>query len=230
MPYTLTINFNKPMPLFPLASCVLLPHATVPLHIFEHRYRAMTRQAIDSNGLIAMSMYSGVDGELDHQGNPVIHPCVCVGYIVHHQSLPDGRYNILLQGIARAAIRREVEPDPEGFRQSILRPLDRGKHDADLEPFRHEIESLLSGPELTQLTAVSTIQNWLTPELPTTAVVDLAWHALSRNCDQRYSVLAQPCPVERAERLLVHLRGTAKTLERAKRMGPCISKHGWPLN
>ena len=54
MAQTVTIDFSQPVPLFPLPGCMLLPHATVPLHIFESRYRDMVGDVLDGAGLIAM--------------------------------------------------------------------------------------------------------------------------------------------------------------------------------
>ena len=34
------------IPLFPLPNAILFPHTTIQLHIFESRYRHMTRDAI----------------------------------------------------------------------------------------------------------------------------------------------------------------------------------------
>ena len=53
---SIRVNFNKPIPLFPLDSVVLLPQQVMPLHIFEPRYRQMVDEALDSVGQIAMAV------------------------------------------------------------------------------------------------------------------------------------------------------------------------------
>ena len=45
MAEVISVNFSKPMPLFPLPEVVLLPHAIQPLHIFEPRYRLMVEHS-----------------------------------------------------------------------------------------------------------------------------------------------------------------------------------------
>lgn len=40
------VDFNRPMPIFPLDGLVLLPHAVQPLHIFERRYRQMVSHCL----------------------------------------------------------------------------------------------------------------------------------------------------------------------------------------
>ena len=42
------------VPIFPLAGALLFPRMQLPLHIFEPRYRAMVRDALAGDRLIAM--------------------------------------------------------------------------------------------------------------------------------------------------------------------------------
>ncbi len=44
------------LPLFPLPNVVLFPHALLPLHIFEERYRAMVRDILSGTRFIAVSL------------------------------------------------------------------------------------------------------------------------------------------------------------------------------
>ncbi len=230
MAHTLTVDFSRPIRLFPLAKCILLPHATVPLHIFEPRYRAMTRDALDTDGLIAMATFAGDGYREDYEGNPAIREHVCVGYLAHHERLPDGRYNILLQGVARARIQEEIEPHEDGYRRAVLRPTEEGVMEIDLESQRQQLEQMLGDEDLQQLACIRNVSNWLTPDLPTPVAVDLAWQAASRDHEQRYEILQEPCVFKRFARLARHLEQTRKTLALARRMGPCMSETGLPLN
>lgn len=230
MPHTLTVDFSRPIRLFPLAKCILLPHATVPLHIFEPRYRAMTKDALDSDGLVAMATFEGDAYETNYEGTPPIRPAVCVGYIVHHERLFDGRYNMLLQGIARATIEEEHALSDDGYRSAILRPTEQNVMEMDLEEQRQSLDDLLGDEHLQQLSCIRHIRQWFSPDLSTPVVIDLAWHAVSRDSEQRYASLAEPCVLKRFERLRQHLIRTRKTLALAQQMGPCTSETGLPLN
>jgi Lon protease-like protein len=97
------------VPLFPLPSVVLLPNTFLPLHIFEPRYRAMTRDALAGDRLIAMGYQLGPDH--DYDGPPPVAPVAGVGEIVLAQNLPDGRYNLVLRGRARVHIDQELPSD-----------------------------------------------------------------------------------------------------------------------
>jgi uncharacterized protein len=225
----LNIDFNNPLPLFPLQCCVVLPHTTAPLHIFEDRYRQMTRDALDSAGLIAMATFHGDKWKRDYTGNPPIRPCVCVGYIARHRCLGHGRYNLLLQGLCRARIVKETDSAP--YRTAILKPFETDPPmEIDLEPCRDKIEKLLADPLLQQWSQVGAIRNLLSREIPTAAMLDLAVMALSRCTEERYAMLAEPCPCERAEWLRRMLLKTRVTLGRARRQGTCTSDCGSALN
>src|SRR5690242_6561563 len=96
------------VPLFPLPNVVLLPRAILPLHIFEDRYKQMTADALAGNRQIAMALLKP-GWERDYYQAPQIEPEVCVGTILSHEKLPDGKYNFLLQGQVRARIVKECK-------------------------------------------------------------------------------------------------------------------------
>src|SRR5437762_11771699 len=83
--------------LFPLPGVVLFPRAVLPLHIFEDRYRAMMADALAGGRLIAVALLKP-GWEKTYYGRPEIEPVVCVGQILSHEKLADGKYNLLLQG------------------------------------------------------------------------------------------------------------------------------------
>src|SRR5512146_486046 len=86
------------LPVFPLPNVVFFPKTYLPLHIFEPRYRQMVADATAGGQCIAMALLK--EGwESDYYGNPSIYPIVCAGRLVSVQPLPDGRSNILLQGL-----------------------------------------------------------------------------------------------------------------------------------
>jgi Lon protease-like protein len=96
------------VPLFPLPNAVLFPGVPLPLHIFEPRYREMVRDVERSEDkLIGMVLLRG-EWRKDYYGRPDIYPVGCAGRMVSVEPLPDGRYNILLQGVREFAVRDET--------------------------------------------------------------------------------------------------------------------------
>jgi Lon protease-like protein len=107
------------IPVFPLPQVVLFPGATLPLHVFEPRYRAMLADCLASHGAIAIGhLLSGQD---DH-GRPKIAHVAGGGLVVEHQKLSDGRSNIVVVGQARLAL-DELDPDERPYRRARARIL-----------------------------------------------------------------------------------------------------------
>ena len=96
--------------LFPLPDVVLLPETTLPLHVFEERYRRMLADALDSDRLIGMQLLGG-SGSGSGDGRPSVRAIGCAGEVVRHEPLEDGRSNILLRGAFRYRIEREPATD-----------------------------------------------------------------------------------------------------------------------
>lgn len=89
--------------LFPLAGALLFPGMQLPLHIFEPRYRALVSDALARDRMIGM-IQPREDGE-----SPVLYDIGCLGRIGEFEALEGGRYNIVLTGIARFRLLRELE-------------------------------------------------------------------------------------------------------------------------
>jgi len=133
------------LPLFPLPNVVLFPGVSLPLHVFEPRYREMVADALDGDRLIGMVLLRpGWEGAYD--GRPPIYALGCSGLITHAEQLADGRYNIVLRGIDRF---RVVEEDHgQNYRRAVIdvrsesqpTPLDLER----LQRCRGKLESLLA--------------------------------------------------------------------------------------
>jgi Lon protease-like protein len=97
------------LPMFPLPGVVLFPHALLPLHIFEDRYRAMTRDVLAGRRCLTVGLIA--PGERPDADKPAVRRIAGVGEIVMAHELPDGRYNLVLRGRARIRIDEELDSD-----------------------------------------------------------------------------------------------------------------------
>jgi len=97
------------LPLFPLPNVVLFPHALLPLHIFEERYRAMARDVLAGPRFLAISLI--LPGEDLEKEKPAVQRIAGVGEVVMAHELPDGRFNLVLRGRARIRIDEELASD-----------------------------------------------------------------------------------------------------------------------
>ncbi len=98
------IKFPNKIPVFPLSNFIVFPNTTVPLNIFEPRYLKMTEDAMSSNRLIGM-IQPKKSGELK---KPDLFEVGCVCRIVSFNETDDGRYIIILKGLNRFKIIKEV--------------------------------------------------------------------------------------------------------------------------
>ena len=144
------------LPIFPLPGGVLLPHALVPLHIFEPRYRKMTEDC--ARGLKALALAHVPDEEAAGQRPPRVLPVLGVGLLVRVDRLPDGRFNIVLRGVQRAALEEEL-PSGEPYRivrarELVAPPKDLPRAVALAEGLKRLVLALSSarpGPEMQAL-------------------------------------------------------------------------------
>jgi len=123
------------LPIFPLPEVVFFPGVRLPLHVFEPRYRAMIADCRASHGAIAIAQL--LPGQ-DTAGFPRITQVVGAGLITEHQSLPGGRSNILVEGLARVAL--EELPFVAPYRRARGTVL----HDADVSVPESDRAALVS--------------------------------------------------------------------------------------
>lgn len=114
-------NFSGMARLFPLPNLVLFPHVVQPLHIFEPRYRQLMADALAGDRLIGMALLAP-SNSCQITGLPVIHPVICLGQIFREERMADGRFNLLLQGVARARIIEEL-PSGKLYREAKVELL-----------------------------------------------------------------------------------------------------------
>jgi Lon protease-like protein len=98
------------LPLFPLR-VVLFPGMTLPLHIFEPRYRKLVRHCLHHQAPLGLVLIAA--GE--EVGAPAVpHRVGTLADITHHQPLPDGRSAIEVTGRERFSI-LGARAGPDGY-------------------------------------------------------------------------------------------------------------------
>lgn len=223
---TISVNFGRPMPLFPLDTVLLLPQQVQPLHIFEPRYRQMIDRALDGAGQFASAVFKGARWKLEYHGRPPLKPAVCVAQIVQHERLHDGRYNVLVQGVCRARIVSEIPPDEENlYRQAMLEPIglspaDSPEDDERLSAMRAHVEASLADGPLRRLRVAETLRELAQREhFPTAALLELLTMSVIDDQQIRYQLLAEGDPGARAEILgdeISHLERLIANAERQR--------------
>lgn len=105
---TIPERFER-LPVFPLPNTVLFPGTVLPLHVFEERYRQMIADILDADGWLAIVMLRDEGDPLESR--PAIHDVACAGKLIHTESLDDGNYNVLVQGVDRVRLTNELDVD-----------------------------------------------------------------------------------------------------------------------
>ncbi len=222
MPEMIQINFNRYFPVYPLAGVCILPHASIPLHVFEPRYTHMVNDALDATGQIAMATFAGDQWKFDYDEAPPIRPIVCLGQIERHEKLPMERYNVFLQGVCRARIIEEKPPEIDRpYRLVKLQPLEANpdSREPELVGWRARVRELLERDSMSRLRFQSKVIEWFDrDDIPSHVLIEIIGHLLITTMDdseRRYNLLSQSDPLERADfaenelRMLSHLIETA---------------------
>ncbi len=204
-------HFSGRARLFPLPNLVLFPHVIQPLHIFERRYVEMFLDAVEDDRLIAMSLLEP-GWEQDYEGRPPIAPVACLGRIVTWQAQGSSRYNLLLLGLERVRVVREL-PAMRSFREAQVELLpDAYPHPtAELRPTLHR--KLVTSFErmLPDIDDAEELFNQLTVDsVSLGTLTDVIAYALDLELGIKKALLAEPCVDRRATMLLSHLHAASR--------------------
>lgn len=215
------VNFNHPFPVFPLARVSLLPHAVLPLYIFEARYRQMLEHVLDTHGQIAMAVFEGEEYQYEYEGAPAIRSAVCIGQLTQHERCEDGTYRVLLHGVCRARVVSELTADDEHlYRRAVLRPIEKGDDDEALVGLRADVLGHLRAKPLSDTGGAKRVLSAISerPDLPTPAILELITLGLVAPIDEGdtlYRLLAEGDATRRARIIETALRGYEHLLGRA---------------
>jgi Lon protease-like protein len=109
------------IPLFPLHT-VLCPGIVMPLHIFEERYRAMTRRCLDTGDPFGIVLIR--DGrEVETEAVATLAGVGAFAEIREAGRYPDGRFDLLAAGTGRFVI-DSVDARKEEYLVATVTPLD----------------------------------------------------------------------------------------------------------
>jgi uncharacterized protein len=123
--------------MFPLGS-VLFPHAELPLHVFEPRYRALTEACLAGDGEFGVVL---IERGNEVGGGDTRFAVGTVARIVAAGRLPDGRYLLATVGTRRLRVRDWLPDDP--YPRAEVELIDEPTLQADAQEARTEVERLL---------------------------------------------------------------------------------------
>ena len=170
------------IPVFPLAGVLLLPHARLPLNIFEPRYLAMVDAAMSDARIIGM-IQPKTPGQ-DMAPRPALSKVGCAGRIVEYAETEDGRYLITLAGLARFRVRAIREEDSP-FRQVS----------ADYSSYAQDFDSD-NDPQIARAKLIAMLKPYLRER-----DMKIDWQSIENaQAETLVNALSMICPFEPAEK------------------------------
>ena len=122
--------------IFPLSGALLLPWGRLPLNIFEPRYLNLTLDALKAGRIFGMiqpdydkTPNKVVGDTVIQEAEPAIYGIGCAGRIASFEETEDGRLLILVKGLARFRVVKELEGH-NGYRRVR----------ADFEDFHNDMD------------------------------------------------------------------------------------------
>ena len=200
------------VPMFPLGS-VLLPHAVLPLHVFEPRYRALVADCLAGDrsfGVVLIERGSEVGG------GDARFDIGCRATIVRADETEDGRWGLVCEGGDRLRIAEWLPDDP--YPRAEVEVVDDGEWTADagiaLAGARSGLQRVVDlatqlggtvDPGILELPGPPTVDQWLLAARAPIAELD------------RLAILRAETPERRLDLLARELASVADVL--ASRLG-----------
>ena len=139
-------EFPNKIPIFPLSNFIIFPGTTVPLNIFEPRYIEMINDCMQAGRMIGVIQPK----KPSKNSIPDLYDVGCLGKITNFDESEDGRYMIILNGLSRFKIIKELENEKlyreceisfDGFKNDISISKE-GITLTDLKPIFNDLKSL----------------------------------------------------------------------------------------
>ena len=96
-------NLPKKISVFPLSNFIIFPNTSVPLNIFEPRYIEMINESMKTDRIIGI-----IQPKEQKKNISELYTVGCAGKITNFNETNDGRYLIVLNGISRFKILKEI--------------------------------------------------------------------------------------------------------------------------
>jgi Lon protease-like protein len=203
---------------FPLHGVSVLPGTPAPFHIFEPRYKALVADALGGDRIVAVpSLFAKSDA---HALRPPLKAICGAGIIEAHDVYEDGRYDIVVRGLARVRLLEELPPRKlyREYRAEVLEDvLPEGgvaSLEGQLEMLRQIVYELST--RLPKESGAPQLAEAVAQMKDLSAIVDLVAAAAVSDPDDRQEVLEELDVAKRLERVIEEVAGVVLVLSRGK--------------
>jgi len=207
---------------FPLHGVSILPGTPAPFHVFEPRYKALVHDALEGDRIVAIPCLFGKADA--HALRPPLKAICGAGVIEAHDRYDDGRYDIVLRGLARVRLLEELAPT-KLYREFKAEVLDDVLPAGGARALQGELETLrqLVYELSTKLPAESgapQLAEAVAQMKDPSAAVDLVAAAAVSDAGDRQAVLEEISVARRMERVIEEVAGVVLVLSKGK--GPQV--------
>jgi Lon protease-like protein len=186
--HSLPDGFANVVRLFPLPNPVLFPGVVQALHLFEPRYRELMVDAMATDELITTAFIQP-DWASEVDESPEISQTVCIGKILSHTQLEDGRYNLFLVGNKRAKIVKEISTETP-YRMAKVEILEEPNDGSSEVSLRLQIVNEFRGlARLRPSWNHEALDQFLDDDLPFSQLVDMICYSCGASPGEQQRVL-----------------------------------------
>ncbi len=204
-PVDIPADLLAALPIFPLPNCVLLPGGLLPLHVFEPRYRELTRDCLADSKLLAIARLQP-GHEATYFGRPPIYEHAGLGRIICSDELADGRFHILLRGVGRVRVMEELSPE-RSYRRVRATLLDdrESRRPDDVRERYLQLVSLCDRLAEVLEEGGDQLRALIKSQTCAADCADVLTAALVTDPDDRQALLEALDPADRLERAITHV-------------------------
>lgn len=124
-------EFSGTAPLFPLSEVVAFPNILLPLQVSEPGLCRLVADALAGDRFLATALPKASREASLVPELSALEPMACLARIVSEERLPDGRYHLLAQGLARARVAGDATHASQAYPAARLELCrDRYPHEA----------------------------------------------------------------------------------------------------
>jgi Lon protease-like protein len=207
---------------FPLHGVSILPGTPAPFHVFEPRYRALVGDALEGDRILAVpSLFGKADA---HALRPPLKAICGAGVIETFDRYEDGRYDVVLRGLARVRLVEEL-PATKLYREFRAEVLDDVLPAGGARALQGELEALRQlvyelSTKLPKESGAPQLAEAVAQMKDVSAIVDLVAAAAVSDPGDRQEVLEEVSVAKRLERVIEEVAGVVLVLSKGK--GPRV--------
>ncbi len=201
---------------FPLHGVAVLPGTPAPFHVFEPRYRALVGDALAGDRILAVPALFGKSDV--HALRPPLRAICGAGIIEAEERYPDGRFDIVVRGVARVQLLEELPRAKlyREFRAQILEDrLPAGGPatlESELEGLRQLVVDLST--KLPSESGATQLAEAVAQMKDPSSIVDLVAAAAVSEPDARQRILEEADVSRRLELVLGEVAGVVLVLSK----------------